>query len=77
MVSISFRMNRIPQVCLVVAALLLLLPISGSLSSSDSGDFLENFLSQSHNSSVLSVFFGTEDAATKSPTDDGTGERGK
>ena len=66
-------MTEIPRVFLVVAALLLLLPISGSQSSADSGDFLENFLSQSHNNSVLSVFFGTEDAATESPPNEGRG----
>ena len=64
-------MNKIPQVFLVVTALLLLLPISGSLSSSESEDFLESFLSQSQNSSVLSVFFGTSDAEAESPDNEG------
>ena len=66
-------MTKIPQVFLVVAGLLLLLPISGSLSSPEPGDFLENFLTdlESHNSSVFSVFFGTADPATESPSNDG------
>ena len=67
-------MNKIPQVFLVVAALLLSLPISGSLSSSsDPENFLENFLSlsQPQNSSVLSVFFGTSDAEAESPDNEG------
>ena len=65
-------MNTIPQVFLVVAALLLLLPTSGSLSSSQPEDFLENFLSlQSHNSSVLSAFFGTSEAEAESSDNDG------
>ena len=66
-------MNKIPQVFLVVTALLLLLPISGSFSSSDPEDFLESFLSQSNNSSVLSVFFGTADTEAESPDNDGEG----
>ena len=64
-------MNKIPQVLLVVAALLLILPTTGS---SDPQDFLENFLSlsQSDNSSVLSAFFGTAEAEAESSDNDGT-----
>ena len=71
----NFRMNKISQVqvFLVIAVLLQLLPTSSSLSSSQHGDFLETFLTQSHNSSVFSVFLGTGDEAAESADNDGRG----
>ena len=65
-------MTAVPpaQVFLLVAALLVLLPLSGSQSSSEPGDFLENFLSQSHNTSVWSAFFPAADGEAEN---NGTG----